>query len=146
MNKLKLLIVASFFLLPFAARADNYITLFGQGDMKTMFNWEVPRDRFESLPRWTPSSGVPPLPISRAIEIATGWIKARNPKIDGFEVSTITLAVSHSWTDDQPNDRWYYKIEFNPVVNGKMLYGGQYTAVVLFDGTVVEPRADTRSR
>lgn len=139
------LIVAVCSVCPLAAHAQGEIILFGQGDMETMYQWEVPRQKFVAQPRWTPSSGAPPLAIGKAVEIAESWIKKKNPELKTFSVSTIAIAVSHTW-DAQPQDRWYYKIDFQPVVSGQRLYGGQFVGVVLFDGSIVEPRAEKRSR
>lgn len=138
------LIAAVFFLgLPTTASAQSDVVLFGQGDTQTMYQWVVPWKKFVAQPQWTPSSGNPPLPIAKAAEVADAWIKKKNPDIKAFSISSIALAVSHTW-HGKPEDRWYYKIEFQPIVGGQRLFGGQFLAVVLFDGTVVEPRPERR--
>ena len=48
-----------------------------------------------------------------------GFIEAQGPGLEGVQ--------------------WYYKIEFDPIIGGQMLFGSQFTAVVLLDGSVVEP-------
>lgn len=115
--------------------------LFGQGDMETMYRWSVPRNRFVAQSPWTPAAGAPPLAISKAAEIAEAWIKAKNPEIKKFAVASIALTVGRTWGPES-KDRWYYRIEFQPVVGGQRLSGGMFIAVVLFDGTVVEPRRE----
>jgi hypothetical protein len=119
------------------------ITLFGQGDMETMYNWAVATEKFEAQPQWSPSAGSPPLSIAKAVEIADAWIKKQNPDVKRFAIASIALARADGWGASAA-ERWYYRIEFHPIVGGRRLYGGQFVAVVLFDGSVVEPRAEKR--
>lgn len=116
--------------LPVAASAQSDVVLFGQGDTQTMYQWVVPWNRFVAQQRWSPASGNPPLPITKAAEVADAWIKGKYPDIKAFSISSIALAVSHTW-QGEPQDRWYYKIEFQPMVGGQRLFGGQFIAVVL---------------
>jgi len=119
------------------------VYLFGQGTSEgLMFGFEVSAERVEKLPRWSPSGAQPPLPIGAAVQAAEEWIKKRHAEIRQFEVSTVALSRV-TWPGLA--DRWYYRIEFQPIVGGQRLYGGQFIAVVLFDGSVVEPRVERRS-
>jgi hypothetical protein len=120
------------------AQPTGTVYLFGSGSDGVMNEFSILGERAEKLPQWTPNDGPPPLPIGSAIKAAEAWMKVRNPEIKQFEVATIALAKM-----TYPRslvDRWYYRIEFNPIVGGQTLHGGQFTAVVLFDNTVVEPR------
>jgi len=139
---LTILILSAF---PRFAQAQGNVVLFGQGDMKTMYQWEVSSQKFSTQPRWSPSSGAPPLTIEKAVEIATEWIKKKNPEIKNFALTSVAFSVGQAW-EAQPSERWYYRIEFQPIVGGQRLYGGQFIAVVLFDGSIVEPRAENRVR
>ena len=122
-----------------AVAQPNTAYLFGEGTAEgVMYEFSIPMERAEKLPPWAPGNEFPPLTIGNALRTAEEWMKKRNPEIKQFEVSAITIAkmtYPPSFTD-----RWYYRISFNPVVAGQRLYGGQFTAVVLFDNTVVEPR------
>jgi hypothetical protein len=136
--------VAAVFALSAAAQSRYPITLFGHGSGDgLMYQFEVPAERVEKLPGWNPSDRPPPLPISTAVTTGETWIKARNPEIKQFELGAVTLSRV-TWPSEFA-DRWYYRIEFNPIVAGQRLYGGQFTAVILFDGSVVEPRLEKRT-
>ncbi|MBK7662762.1 MAG: hypothetical protein IPJ21_04275 [Sterolibacteriaceae bacterium] len=143
MRRLPFIAALVWILFPLSVVAQSEVVLFGQGDARTMYQWAVPQSRFVALPRWSPSAGTPPLPIGKAAEIADVWIKKKNSEIKSFSISSIAIAVGHGW-GAEPQDRWYYRIDFQPIVGGQRLYGGQFIAVVLFDGTIVEPRAETR--
>ena len=119
------------------------VTLFGQGDMDTMYNWAVPSEKLEAQPQWSPSAGPPPLSIAKAVEIAETWIKKQYPEVRQFAIASVALGRANAWSSSTA-ERWYYRIEFYPIVGGKRLFGGQFIAVVLFDGSVVEPRAEKR--
>ena len=116
------------------------VYLFGHGTAEgMMYEFSIAGDRAEKLPRWVPSNDPLPLPTGTAVQTAEAWMKARNPEIKQFELATVAIAqMSYPST---LKDRWYYRIDFNPIVGGQRLHGGQFTAVVLFDNTIVEPRA-----
>jgi hypothetical protein len=139
MNTLKLLTLLTILLLPFGVRAQDSVTLFSQSGAKATYTWAVPMDRLQQTPAWTPSAGAPPLSISKAVAIAVQRLKAANPEFKRYDVLSLSL-VAASRTADQPADHWYYKIELVPVIDGNRLYRLQYVAVVLLDGTLVEPR------
>jgi hypothetical protein len=126
-----------------ASASATDVSLFGQGDMDTMYTWAVPREKFDAQLQWSPSAGSPPLPIGRAVEIADAWIKKQNPDVRQFVVTSVALARADSWGSGAA-ERWYYKVEFQPIVAGRRLFGGHFIAVVLFDGSVVEPSAEKR--
>ena len=140
-----LLVAAICLVLPNAVFAQSDVVLFGQGDTQTMYHWAVPWKKFLAQPKWAPASGNPPLSIAKATEVAEAWIRKKNPDVKAFSVSSVALSVSHTW-QGEPEDRWYYKIEFQPIVSGQRLHGGQFMAVVLFDGTVVEPQQERGAR
>ena len=91
----------------------------------------------QRLPEWDPESGKPaPLPLDVAIKKGKEWLKKKNPKMDDFKVRSISL--EKVGFGSIPN-RWFYKIEFDPVLGDQRLFGPWFAAVVLMDGTVVEP-------
>ncbi len=91
----------------------------------------------KKLPEWDPESGkAAPLSLDVAIKKGKEWMKNKNPKMDDFKVRSISLdRVGYGFI---PN-RWFYKIDFDPVIGDQKLFGSQFTAVILMDGTVVEP-------
>ncbi len=63
-------------------------------------------------------------------------MKKKNPKIDDFKIRSISIdKVGFS---SIPN-RWFYRIDFDPVLGDHKLFGSSFTAVILMDGTIVEP-------
>jgi hypothetical protein len=140
----RFVLAATVALLPLLAYAQprGEVMLLAEGDTKTMQTWEVSRQRWGAQPTWTPSSsGSPPLPIAKAVELGEGWLRKRHADVKQFAVSSVALRPQSSSGQDIV-DGWYYRLEFQPVVAGQRLWGGQFVAVVLFDGTVVEPRSE----
>jgi hypothetical protein len=126
------------------AQARGDVTLFGHGEMNgPMYNWEVTTQRFEAQPKWLPTNPALPLTIPKAVDAAQTWIKKKNPEVKEFAVSSIAISPI-GCCSSKSQDRWYYRIEFNPIVGGQPLFGGHFIAVVLFDGTLVEPRLEKR--
>jgi hypothetical protein len=131
-------------LLPVLASAQprGEVLLLGEGRDNVMQNWEISRQQWQAQPKWTPaSSGPPPLAISKAVELGEMWLRKRHADINKLVVSPITIRPQSS-SGPGVTEGWFYRIEFQPVVAGKKLWGGEFVAVVLFDGTVVEPRAE----
>jgi hypothetical protein len=131
-------------LAPFIVEAQprGPVFLLGEGRDNVMQNWEVSRQQWSAQPKWTPTSGgPPPLPISRAIELGEAWLRKRHSDINKIAVGSITIRPQ-AGSSLGIEEGWFYRIEFQPVVAGKKLWGGELVAVVLFDGTVVEPRAE----
>lgn len=97
----------------------------------------IPKAAAMKLPRWDPEGGKPaPLPVDVAVKKGKEWMKSKNPKMDDFKVRSIALVrIGYSSLPD----RWYYKLEFDPIIADQPLFGAQFVAVVLLDGTVVEP-------
>ena len=127
------------------AQSPDVVSLFGEAHERgPMLQWELSSARHSSQPRWSPNQGMPPVPIGRAVELGHIWLKKKHPEVKDFAVSSIQLApIGYG---RPPADRWYYRIEFLPIVSGQVLFGGGFVAVVLFDGTIVEPRAEPRPR
>jgi hypothetical protein len=121
----------------------NEMIIYGSGDGENMYQWAVSADRLSAQPQWTPSSDTLPLPVNKAVEIAEGWIKSKTPEIKSLSVSSIEIA-GPELLPSVSQDRWYYKISFLPIIGGQRMRAARgmavFTAVVLFDGTVVEPR------
>jgi TonB family protein len=103
----------------------------------TMYRWEISPARANGLVSWDPRTTAPPLSLEDAMKAGEAWLKQQNPEIKAFELSLVSLL--HLRTPD----RWYYRLNFDPIVSGRRLISaGAFVAVVLFDGSVVEPRVE----
>jgi hypothetical protein len=146
MHALRLIFVILGAIAAFAAHAQSSspVFLLGQGDMTTMHNWELPRKQYEALPRWSPTDGAPPLAVNKALEIGGTWIKKRHPDVKQFDA--LSLSFVRAGCCVSGDERWFYRMDFQPVVSGQRMYGGQFIAIVLMNGTVVEPRLESRGQ
>jgi hypothetical protein len=122
---------------------NDSATLFAVGsDSSARLTWSVRHDRLDSQSLWAPEDGPPPLGIAKACELGATWLKRKHPEIQNFEVERVTLQ-SYMHIQGKRGAVWYYNIDYNAVVGGQTLALrhdiGAFTAVVLFDGFVVEP-------
>jgi TonB family protein len=120
-------------------------TTFGQDG--TRYIYEIPGERANALPQWEPRlAPEPPLSMSAARKAAESWLTSRIPEIKTFEVSSLFFAKVFQGLPTGPCRTvscWYYRITFDPVVGGRRLAGGSdFAAVVLIDGSIVEPRIE----
>ena len=104
--------------------------------------WEISSQRADRLPSWNPrNTPNPPLSSGDAIKVGEDWLRQQNPEVKTFELTNLTLARGYGVFAQ--SDRWYYMMYFDPVVGGRRLAGGSnFAAVVLLDGSVVEPRIE----
>lgn len=130
-------------LLPTALSAQpSSVLLLGEGRDNVMQNWEVPREKWRAQSKWTPSSaGPPPLSIAKAVEASELWLRKRHPDLKKLQVSQIVLRTQ-STSGSGTEDGWFYRVEFQPIVAGKKVWGADLVVVVLFDGTIVEPKTE----
>ena len=141
MKKLAVLLLA---LAPAIAGAQHQRSVFllGEGRDNVMQKWEVARAKWQSQPNWTPTSEAPlPLKIAKAVELGDAWLRKRHPDLKKLVASQVTLK-SQGESGPDTREGWFYRIEYQPVVAGKRLWGGEFVAVVLLDGTVVDPRSE----
>jgi hypothetical protein len=94
------------------------------------------RDAVSKCPEWQPEKGWPPIPVDKALASARAKLKEQNPKVDDFELQEVALK---SFRDSRLPNRWYYVFDFDPVLDGNLLFGSMYYAVVLMDGTALLP-------
>ncbi len=103
--------------------------------------WSVTDSQFASVPTWHPEDGEPvPFSLRLAIDLARDSVRKRNPEISEFALSNIKMCRG----DHPYEDRWYYLIQFRPVVGGRPMIGGLYVGCVLMNGTLVEPETGKR--
>ena len=110
---------------------------------------DVSVQRSNRLPMWRPDEAAePPVSMSAAVKAAETWLLARNSDVRAFEPSNVMLARWPSTAVASGSCRnaecWFYRLFFDPIVGGRRLAGGSnFTAIVLMDGAVVEPRLET---
>ena len=106
--------------------------------------YEISQDRADALPQWdqqaTPD---PPLSMGEATKAARAWLTSRTPEIKIFELSALNLLNVPARPGTCRRGCWFYRMNFNPVIGGRRLAGGgDFTVVVLMDGSIVEPRLE----
>jgi hypothetical protein len=126
-----------FFLLPIYVFASEEVHLGELTDSDGIkFKYAVAESAIVKTPEWTGSNDSPPLQISKAVIIAKDWVKKKNPKLDDFQVSKIHIQRIGC---SSIKNRWYYEIDFQGILDGRTLFGPDYIAKVLMDGTIIEP-------
>jgi TonB family protein len=95
--------------------------------------FEITTARAMSLPHWNPDVEMPPLDAVEATRIARAWLTGRNPSVARFELQSVSLSRMRRTADI---DFWFYQLNFFSNVPTQP---GPYLAVVLPDGSVVEP-------
>jgi TonB family protein len=98
--------------------------------------WEIAPSRAAALPRANPETAELPLSAPAAVKSARTWLTQRNPGVQRFELQNVSISRVRRGTDI---DFWYYQIDFfsyglTPQPGGPLL-----EAVILPDGSVVEP-------
>jgi TonB family protein len=110
--------------------------------------WEIDQARLAALPAWTPNAGSIPLIASRAVTAAQTWLSRHHPDVKGWtEIETATGRFGADGGDATaaPNG-WFYAVRLEPANNepirasAALAEAGRAWVVVLFDGSVVEPK------
>ena len=121
------------------AQSSDEILLFSSTDLTGVsVKYVISKKRAETVPVWDPLSMEPPLTLARASGIALDWLKTKHPDVPTFLLSGISIREFP--IRPALAKRWYYQLDFDPVVGGKRLGGGQFAAIIPFDGSVVEPQ------
>jgi TonB family protein len=116
--------------------APGRVSLFADAGAQTVF--DIPVEQLASLPRWDdPTAGGPPLPSNQAADLATTWLRQRVAGAS-TQLNDITLR-----NQDAPNGRvWFYVAHYT--VQAADGTRSAASAVVLLDGSVVEPHGVSR--
>ena len=116
--------------------APGRVSLFADAGAVAIFDIAI--ERLASLPQWQdPTAGGPPLPSNQAADIATNWLRTRAAGATP-QLNDITLR-----NQDSANGRvWFYVARFT--VQSADGTRSAASAVVLLDGSVVEPHAAGR--
>jgi hypothetical protein len=118
------------------AKDRGDVLLFAANIHGKRIDYSVSEDRAKKLPPWNPRKPSIPLPVHKAVEKAEAWLKIKNPKTDSFEPRRIDLG---SVAYGQHLGLWYYMVHFDTVEGGKPQQESGTHAVVLMDGSIVEP-------
>jgi hypothetical protein len=102
-------------------------------------SFEISAERFRQLASWDPdASATPPLPVGDAIHASTSWLQRTNPRPEAK--SYLFLGAAFLRFPTRTSNRWYYQVNFAPVVGDATVGNGLVTVIVLFDGSIVEPK------
>lgn len=99
--------------------------------------FSISRRAAEKIPVWLPEKGEPPLPMSRAIRLATAAAQAESPKRDAFLARAIRLQLVSCDCGESERDRWYYVVDCVPSLDDGLAMKSSVPVVVLMDGSVV---------
>jgi TonB family protein len=119
----------------------------GADGTRQMF--EISPGRAERLPRWDQRIAVePPLSILDARKAAEAWLKTRAREVSTFDIGALSLLRTFPRPPQAgacgSSGCWFYRFTFDPIVGDRRLAGGNdYVAVVLLDGSIVEPRVES---
>jgi hypothetical protein len=94
-------------------------------------------------PTWDPASAVSPLSTAAAVEIARKWVASRNPQLQ--TVTSAPREISFTRVSYSPYSKlWYCVVRFDINLGGDQMYAPNQNAVMLLDGSIVEPRPAKR--
>ena len=132
-------ILLSLVVLGAEAQPRGDLILFSSNDSNGVsVQYVVSKQRAEKVPLWEPLVAPPPLTLEQAATVGLAWLKAKHPDVTAFVLS----GVSFREFPFRPAfaKRWYYQLDFEPIVGGKRLGGSGFATIILFDGSIVEPQ------
>lgn len=105
--------------------------------------WEITLDQGRRQPRWNVEAGgqpdwPPPLSMADHTRLGLAWLQNRNPDIQRFELQNVILSRSRRPPDV---DFWYCQVDFVGYGTTRTV-GSLVRAVILPDGSIVEPRIE----
>ena len=111
--------------------------------------WEIDRSRLAALPPWTPNAGATlPLTPAQAVTAAQAWLSRHYPNVKGWtelQAAMLRMPAEGRGATPSPNG-WFYSVLMEPAnrepiqPSAALADGGQVWMVVLFDGSIVEPK------
>jgi hypothetical protein len=105
-----------------------------------VYDYRISLARAAALPRWEPESRTPPpLRGEQAVAIGLQWMQKRAPQVDRFALFRIELTRT---TYINRGVLWHYIIYADAVHGTRRMPAHGMQAVVLMDGSVVEPGPD----
>lgn len=118
----------------------NIVILYSSVQGGKGYKFEVPRARIEKLADWTPASNTIPLAPQQAARLALAWYRSLHPTITNLQASSISLQRIFRY-----ETKWAYHVFLVPPEGAGPFQepkDSMRTAVVLLDGTVVDPVSD----
>jgi hypothetical protein len=112
----------------------NEFTLFKHQARRAAYEWRISDARILATPEWKIGSKKIPVSPDKAWRIVQDWCRKRGQGGAGDFVRMEIRSFDPSFTRKTWRGRCFYRIEFIPMQFDSML------AVVLMDGTVLEPR------
>ena len=118
---------------------DGGVLLLRYTDMgRCMEHW-IPASLAKEQPSWNPFTDAPSLSIARAVTLGHAYVVS--PHGDAIATPRLPLSVQLVCGGQPGACAWHYWIHFAvPLGADTRYYTGKNHAVVLFDGSVVEPR------
>jgi len=84
--------------------------------------------------QWSPALGAPPLAMDKIVAVLEKWSSSKYPEYDRVVVDGISLRNYHC---PDVSARWYYIVDYIPVIDGGKKMGKYSSAVILMDGSVL---------
>ncbi len=98
--------------------------------------WRLSENQLETLPRWRPGQGEPPVGLGTAITAAKAWAISCGVSTNLYVEEILVKSLNPCC----PENDELYSIQFYRIVFGGIgLYGHRMSAIVLMDGAVVQP-------
>lgn len=119
------------------ACGSGYPVLSTEKDDGTKIGLFISSEQVEATVSWDPGKSEPPLSVSDAYRLAREWGKKEYVRYDSIEVRELKLT---KYRCSSVSNRWYYVIDFAPVIDGNELWGSGNWLAVLMDGTIIGPR------
>ena len=140
MNTSRIIALLTFFIAHtgFTQDAEKLrLALITCGDRQSDFLFEISKAKMGTLPKWHPESDSPaPVSLKRAYELGRTGLKNRYPDIDEFEVGMVRISEVIS---TERHGTWFYEVNYIGKRDGKPVGSCGLFAVILMDGTSVEP-------
>jgi len=95
----------------------------------------IPEKVISSQEKWNPTESEPPISIVMASQKIKEWAKEKYSKYDNVNIAEISLADFRR----RNQGYWYYKFDLVPMFDGRKVFHQASWAVLLFDGTIIEP-------
>jgi hypothetical protein len=108
-----------------------------EGDLRQASYYVVP-SRIAHLSGWSPAEAPPPVPVTAIVEAAERWL-SETQGLTGLSVDEVHLRQRRSLSD--PHRFWYYEVFFQPALRKDGTPSLQPSAVVLIDGSIIDPAA-----
>ncbi|HEY5909626.1 MAG TPA: hypothetical protein VJA21_03370 [Verrucomicrobiae bacterium] len=136
---MSILVVASLFLLGgpslvLAAGNTNEFTLLKWQSRRDAYEWRISEARILATPTWETASAKIPVAPDKAWKIVTRWLTKKGKGDPGSFIKMEVRLFDLSETYKPFRDRFFYRIEYPQGAFDYMV------AVVLMDGTVLEPK------